>query len=94
MPLTEIMKTGKRIVNTLRVFNIRNGLTHDMEVPSTRYGSTPTDGPAEGIGIMKHWNLIRETYYRVMGWDPDTGKPFPKTLRDLELEDLIPDIED
>lgn len=94
LSLPEIIKTGKRIVNTLRVFNIKNGLTCDMEVPSTRYGSTPTDGPARGIAIMKHWDLIRETYYRLMGWDHDTGKPLPKTLRDLGLEDLIVDIKD
>ncbi|MFB0507607.1 MAG: aldehyde ferredoxin oxidoreductase family protein [Thermodesulfobacteriota bacterium] len=94
LSLPEIIKTGKRIVNTLRVFNIRNGLTRDIEIPGTRYGSTPTDGPVEGIGIMKHWNLIRETYYRLMGWDPDTGKPLAKTLRDLGLKDLIQDIED
>jgi aldehyde:ferredoxin oxidoreductase len=94
MSIPEIIKTGKRIVNTLRVFNINNGLTRDMEVPSTRYGSTPTDGPAGGIGIMKHWDLIRETYYRLMGWDQDTGKPLPKTLGDLGLEDLISDISD
>lgn len=94
MSIPEIIKTGKRIVNTLRVFNITNGLTRDMEAPSTRYGSTPTDGPAEGIGIMKHWDLIRETYYRLMGWDPDTGKPLPKTLGDLGLGDLISDISD
>ncbi|MFX0195810.1 MAG: aldehyde ferredoxin oxidoreductase family protein [Candidatus Hodarchaeota archaeon] len=93
LSLSEIINTGKRIVNTLRIFNIRNGLIPDMEAPSSRYGSTPIDGPAEGIGIMKHWNLIRETYYRLMGWDPDTGRPLPKTLNDLGLEDLIQDFE-
>lgn len=94
LSLPEIIKTGKRIVNTLRVFNIKNGLTHDMEAPCTRYGSTPVDGPAVGIGIMKHWDLIKEIYYRLMGWDPNTGRPLPNTLRDLGLEDLISDIKD
>jgi aldehyde:ferredoxin oxidoreductase len=94
LSLSEIIGTGKRIVNTLRVFNIRNGLTPDIEIPSTRYGSTPTDGPAKGIGIVKHWDLIKEIYYRLMGWDLDTGKPLPRTLRDLGLNDLIPDLED
>lgn len=94
LSLPEMIKTGKRIVNTLRVFNMKNGLTCDMEVPSIRYGSTPIDGPAIGIGIMKHWNVIREIYYRLMGWDPETGRPLPKTLRDLGVEDLISDLED
>ncbi|UCF56816.1 MAG: hypothetical protein JSW15_12225 [Deltaproteobacteria bacterium] len=94
LSLPEIIKTGKRIVNTLRVFNLKNGLTSDMEVPGTRYGSTPTDGPGKGIGIMKHWDLLRETYYLLMGWDADTGKPLPETLKDLGLKDLIQGIED
>jgi aldehyde:ferredoxin oxidoreductase len=93
LSLPEMIQTGKRIVNTLRVFNLKNGLTSDMEAPSIRYGSTPIDGPAVGIGVMKHWDVIREIYYRLMGWDPETGIPLSKTLRDLELDDLIPDIE-
>lgn len=94
MSLSEIIETGKRVVNTLRVFNIRNGLTRDMEVPSARYGSTPVDGPAAGIGVMKHWDLIRGIYYRLMGWNPDTGKPTPETLKVLGLEDLISELKD
>ena len=89
LSLADILKIGKRIVNTLRVFNISNGLTHDMDGPSTRYGSAPVDGPAKGISVMEHWDLIREIYYRAMGWNPHTGKPTPETLKALDLEDLI-----
>lgn len=88
LSLPEVMKTGKRIVHVLRAFNLRNGLTSDIEAPSIRYASTPTDGPGEGIGIAKHWDLIREIYYRLMGWDSETGIPLPETLRDLGLEDV------
>ena len=89
LSLPEMIKTGKRIVNTLRVFNIKNGLTCDVEAPSTRYGSTPVNGPAKGKGILQHWNLIREIYYQLMGWNTDSGEPLPATLEDLGLEDLI-----
>jgi len=89
LSLSGAIKIGKRVVNTLRVFNLRNGLTRDMEVPSPRYGSTPIDGPAEGIGIMRYWDSIANVYYRLMGWDPETGKPTAETLRDLDLEDLV-----
>jgi aldehyde:ferredoxin oxidoreductase len=82
------VRTGKRIVNLLRVFNFKNGLTRDMEAPSTRYGSAPVDGPAKGISVAKDWNLIQEVYYRTMGWDPLTGKPTPETLKELGLDDL------
>ena len=79
---------NKRFISK-RVFNIKNGLTCDVEVPSTCYGSTPVNGPAKGKGIIQHWNLIREIYYQLMGWNSDSGEPLPATLKDLGLEDLI-----
>ncbi len=29
-----------------------------------------------------------ENYYRLMGWDPKTGKPLPETLKQLGLEEI------
>jgi aldehyde:ferredoxin oxidoreductase len=88
--LVDIVRLGRRMVNILRVFNIKNGLTKDMDAPSTRYGSAPVDGPAKGLSLSKHWPVVQEVYYRMMGWDPQTGKPTPETLKDLGLEELIP----
>jgi len=84
--LQEILTIGKRIVNTLRLFNIRNGLTPDMEAPSVRYGSGPVDGPAQGRRILDHWDHIRKIYYLSMGWDTETGAPLPDTLKALDLQ--------
>ena len=30
-----------------------------------------------------------ENYYRFMGWDVETGKPLPETLRNLGLEHVV-----
>ena len=83
--IEDMLIIGKRIVNVLRLFNLRNGLTPGIEVPSPRYGSAPVDGPAEGRRILDHWSIIREIYYRNMGWDPQTGVPLPGTLEALGL---------
>jgi len=88
--LEEAMTAGKRIVNNLRVFNFRHGLTKEMETPSLRYGSVPVDGPAKGRSIMPQWEALRSNYYLHMGWDPVTGKPLPETLEKLGLGHLIP----
>jgi aldehyde:ferredoxin oxidoreductase len=90
--IPEAMDVGRRAINQLRVFNFRHGLTKEMEAPSVRYGSTPVDGPVKGIGIMSHWESIRRNYYREMGWDPETGKPLPETLKRLGLADLVKDL--
>ncbi len=88
----EAMGVGRRIVNLLRAFNIRHGHTAEMDAPSPRYGSTPVDGPAQGKGIMVHWDELRSKYYELMGWDRETGKPLPDTLRHLGLEHAIPEL--
>ncbi|MBN2321776.1 MAG: aldehyde ferredoxin oxidoreductase family protein [Acidobacteria bacterium] len=90
MDIEEAIAAGRRVVNQFRAFNFRHGLTKDMEAPSVRYGSTPTDGPAEGKAIMPQWDALRRNYYEQMGWDPETGKPLPETLKKLGLDDLIP----
>ena len=88
----DAMTVGRRIINHLRVFNFRHGLTKDVELPSARYASVPVDGPAKGVDAMRHWHFMRGLYYQTMGWDPETGKPLPDTLQKLGLEHLIQDL--
>ena len=87
----EGMQVGRRAVNTMRAFNIRNGITTDLERPSARYGSTPKDGPASGKDIMVHFDKMLEDYYRLMGWD-ENGRPLPETLEGLGLGDVAADL--
>lgn len=86
------METGRRIVNLLKVFNLRHGITSELDAPSKRYGSTPTSGPAEGKSLISRWNYALRNYYEHMGWDSETGKPLPDTLKNLGLEYVIADI--
>jgi aldehyde:ferredoxin oxidoreductase len=83
---------GRRVVNLLRVFNFRHGMKAEDERPSRRYGSVPVDGPTEGRDIMAKWPWMVENYHKLMGWDSKTGKPLPKTLENLGLEDCIKDL--
>jgi aldehyde:ferredoxin oxidoreductase len=88
----DAVEMSLRVTNLFRVFNIRQGLTPDLEIPSPRYGSAPVDGPMEGKSIMTNWEEILNEYYRRMGWDRVSGKPFPETLKKLKLESVIHDI--
>jgi aldehyde:ferredoxin oxidoreductase len=87
--LQDAFTVGRRIVNLLRVFNFRHGMKIGDERPSVRYGSVPVDGPAKGINIMEKWPWMVENYYKLMGWDPKTGKPLPATLEKLGLKEII-----
>jgi aldehyde:ferredoxin oxidoreductase len=80
---------GLRIVNLLRVFNFRHGLDPKNEKPSFRYSEVPKDGPNKGRVIQPHFDFMVRIYRELMGWDPDTGRPLPQTLKSVGLEELI-----
>ena len=87
--LGKVLINGCGVGMYLEHLAARGGLAHgldiDTEAPSPRYGSTPVDGPAQGLSIMKHWKWIVQSYYDAMGWDKHTGHPHEHTLRRLGL---------
>jgi aldehyde:ferredoxin oxidoreductase len=88
----EAHTVGFLVVNLLRVFNIRHGLTADLDAPSARYSSAPVDGPHQGKTMKPVWHEMVQNYYRLMGWDIVTSRPLPETLRSLGLEYTVKDI--
>lgn len=88
----EAQQVGFRIANTLRAFNIRCGITPEVEYPSPRYWSAPVDGPARGITIQPVWEQMLDNFYRLMGWDRVSGRPYPETLRALGLDNIVNDL--
>ena len=91
MDFQEAMTVGRRAVNRARVFNLRHGIGPELDRPSARYGSTPSDGVAAGRGIGPHWDLMLSNYYGLMGWS-EQGVPLPETLRGLGLDDAVADL--
>jgi aldehyde:ferredoxin oxidoreductase len=88
----EVLAVGYRVVNLLRVYNIRHGHTAELDAPSRRYSSTPVDGPFKGKTVVPVWRDMVQNYYRLMGWDLETGKPLTETLKSLGLEHVTKDI--
>ena len=87
--LDEVMKVGRRIINLMRVYNFRCGLTGDKDGPSQRYGGTPVDGPCQGKSTRENWEKIKTRYYERMGWNTETGYPLDSTLEDLGIKELV-----
>jgi aldehyde:ferredoxin oxidoreductase len=88
----EAMRFGRRTAAINRAVALRCGLTPDLEHPSERYGSTPHDGPAKGQAVSAQWEAMVDTWYREVGYDRKTGKPLPKTLKDLGLDWLAKEL--
>lgn len=83
------MRIGKRVVNLMRMFNIREGMTKEHDSFSPRLGMSPVDGPAMGKSIAPTFEKVLQSYYRMAGWDQE-GMPTRELLKELDLDFTIP----
>jgi aldehyde:ferredoxin oxidoreductase len=80
----DFKKTGERIYNLARIYNIREGLTRaDDTLPARLLEDPLPDGPAKGQVV--NLDPLLDAYYDYRGWDKD-GIPTPDKLRELGLE--------
>ncbi len=80
----EFRKTGERIFNLARSFNVREGCTRaDDTLPKRLLEEPLSDGPAKGL-VVKLDPLL-DAYYEFRGWDKETGKPTAAKLDELGL---------
>ncbi len=80
----EFREIGERIYNLERAFNVREGMTRkDDTLPKRLLEQPLPDGPA--AGQVNEIGPMLDRYYELRGWDTETGKPLPGTLRRLDL---------
>ncbi len=90
LSVDQVKKISMRCVNLRRAFNLRHGLKPEDDTLSPRLLEPPPDGGAKGSKINIK-AMVRD-YYRCMGWDEKTGKPYRGILKELGLEEVIKDI--
>ena len=92
--LQDYLEIGKRIKTVRHSFNLREGIdTANIKVPGRAKGdNTLKDGPnAYSPNVLK-WDDAKADYYISMGWDVETTKPLPDTLKELELDFISKDL--
>jgi len=93
MSKEELWECGERIKTLSRAYNIRCGLTKEIEMSvSPRFNKAYSDGPAKGLIDNYNDERVYNGYYERSGWDLATSKPLPQTLRRLGLTYIIRDI--
>jgi len=87
-------KAGERIYNLTRAACVREGVTREDDVlPERLTAQQIPAGPAEGMVNERDMiELMKDAYYDFRGWDCKTGIPTQQKLRELDLEELIPDL--
>ena len=82
----EAMKMGERAINLARVFNMTQGLTAADDRLPPRMFEPFQSGPLKGVAIgREEMDRAIHTYYKMMGWDPETGVPTVEKLEELDL---------
>ncbi|OQY18615.1 MAG: aldehyde ferredoxin oxidoreductase [Chloroflexi bacterium] len=85
MDVERLKRTGERIYNLQRCYNVLHGITRADDRLPCRFSEEPSpSGNARGEIIDLEPML--DEYYRLRGWDPATGRPTAEKLRELGIE--------
>jgi aldehyde:ferredoxin oxidoreductase len=84
----DLMQAAERSSAIARAFNSREGFSiKDDRIPGRLYDPKP-NGPQAGSRIFSREDFQRaiENYYAIIGCDPQSGRPLPGKLMELDLE--------
>jgi aldehyde:ferredoxin oxidoreductase len=91
MHFEEMMKIGERIYNLKRAFTIKHGATRGEDsLPERILMESHAEGGSKG-SVCKLGEMIPE-YYKLRGWDQNTGKPTREKLEELNLPNVATDL--
>lgn len=80
---TQVLKTGERIFNLKRMYNVKLGVSRKDDFLPPRFLVNPRpDGRAQGV--LPHLGRMLKEYYELRGWDHE-GIPRPERLKELGL---------
>lgn len=91
MTKADCLEVGERIVNLQRAFNLRHGKTAADDAISPRMQEPPKEG-VHWVWLAPHFEKMKRDYYEQRGWDKETSKPLPDTLRRLGLDRVVDDL--
>lgn len=88
MTLDEFIQVGERRINMMRAFNAREGFTaEDDKLTKKFFQPLKGTGPTAGVYYKpEEFDFMKQTYYHLAGWDPDTGNPSREKLSSLGLD--------
>lgn len=82
--MEEALKIGRRVVNLLRIYNKREGMTKEHDTFSPRLAMPPVDGFGKGKSLAPTFERVLSAYYKASGWDQE-GMPTRRLLEELDL---------
>lgn len=86
MGIQDFLLCGERSFNVKRVFNAREGLGRKDDILPIRFTHQPLKHGASKDLVARAAEMLDE-YYRLRGWDPETGWPTKDKLLELSLQE-------
>lgn len=84
--LWEIMKSGERVINMARMFNLREGFTKADDIIPERLFAPLENGKLQGHALPREeFQKSVEMYYAMMGWNGE-GVPSKAKLAELDVD--------
>jgi aldehyde:ferredoxin oxidoreductase len=81
-------RAGERIFNLLRAIDVRDsGRTREVDESAARSLTHPAFTEGVSLDLERFWPML-DTYYRLRGWDVETGWPTAERLVALGLGDV------
>lgn len=83
----ELVKTGERKTNMMRIFNAREGFTEKDDILPERLYEPLPKGPSKGYKICRNQlESAKSLYYSMAGWDKRDGNPTIGKIKELGLD--------
>lgn len=86
----DYMEMGKRIQTMRQMFNIKQGIDpRQVKLPKRMLGEPPLEhGPLKGKQL-KDREKFKSCYWRLIGWDEETGVPLESSIEQLGIDKLL-----
>ena len=86
----DYMEMGKRIQTMRQMFNIKQGIDpRQVKLPKRMLGMPPLEqGPLKGKQL-KNREKFKSCYWRLIGWDEETGVPLESSIEQLGINQLL-----
>jgi aldehyde:ferredoxin oxidoreductase len=82
----ELLEVGARRINMQRAFNAREGFTREQDTLPQRIYEPLVGGASDGMVVTEEEiERAKDLYYRMAGWDVETGNPDAERLDELGI---------
>ncbi|MFX1253138.1 MAG: aldehyde ferredoxin oxidoreductase family protein [Promethearchaeota archaeon] len=90
----DLYLAGERITNLQKIFNLKQGAQRKDDYPPPRVFEDPVpDGVGKGQRLeTQEYEIMLDSYYKARKWSM-AGIPTPKTLKELDLDFALKDLE-